>query len=69
MPDELKVISIIERRLPVSLFDSEWKVMGDKLNSKRYVSFTDSEKRLPKLFIALYILLIIVCILAICFFS
>nr|MBR4279672.1 hypothetical protein [Clostridia bacterium] len=65
---KMKVISIIERRLPISLFDSEWKVMGDKLNSKRYVSFTDSEKRLPKLFIALYILLIIVCILAICIF-
>lgn len=58
---KMKIISIIEKRLPISLFDSEWQVMSDKLNSRRYVSFTDSEKRLPKLFIALYILLILVC--------
>lgn len=66
---KMKVISIIERRMPISLFDSEWKVMSDKLNSKKYVSFTDGEKRLPKLFIALYILLIIICTAAMLLFS
>ena len=54
---KMKVISIIEKQLPASLYDSEWTVMSDKLNSKKYVSFTDNEKKIPKLFIALYILL------------
>lgn len=51
---KMKIISLIERRLPVSLYDKEWDIMSDKLNSKKYVSFTNSEKRIPKLFIALY---------------
>jgi hypothetical protein len=28
--------------------------MSDKLNKKRYVSFTESEKNIPRLFITLY---------------
>lgn len=59
---KMKVISIIEHNLPVRLYDAEWDVMSDKLNSKKYVSFTDSEKKTPKAFIALYILLIIITI-------
>lgn len=65
---KMKVISIIEKQLPIALYDSEWKVMSDKLNSKRYVSFTNSEKRLPKLFTLLYILLIILCIVSLIWF-
>lgn len=56
---KMKVISIIEKQLPASLYDSEWIVMSDKLNSKKYVSFTDNEKKIPKLFIVLYIILTI----------
>ncbi len=61
---KMKVISIIEKQLPASLYDSEWVVMSDKLNSKKYVSFTDNEKKIPKLFIALYILLTLLLIIA-----
>ena len=32
--------------------------MSDKLNNKKYVSFTDSEKRIPKLFLCLYALIL-----------
>lgn len=54
---KIKVISMIEHELPVSLYDAEWNVMSDKLNRRKYVSFTDSEKRAPKAFIILYIAL------------
>ena len=51
---KMKVINLLEEQLPVALYDAEWRVMSDKLNNKRYVSFTDSEKRIPKLFICVY---------------
>lgn len=54
---KMKVISLIEKELPISLYDTEWRVMSDKLNKRKYVSFTDSEKRIPKLFGCIYILL------------
>lgn len=58
---KLKVIRLMEEQLPVALYDVEWKVMSDKLNNKKYVSFTDSEKRIPRIFAAVYatVLLII----------
>ena len=56
---KMKVISMIERELPASLYDTEWKVMSDRLNSKKYISFTESEKKAPKAFIVLYALIII----------
>lgn len=55
---KMKVIRMIEHELPAALYDTEWNVMSDKLNSKRYVSFTDSEKKAPKAFIVFYLLLI-----------
>lgn len=59
---KMKVISMIEHELPAALYDTEWSVMSDKLNSKKYVSFTDSEKKAPKAFIVLYGLLIAIAI-------
>lgn len=53
---KMKVINLIEKELPLILYDSEWKVMSDKLNSRKYVSFTDSEKRIPRIFGTLYLL-------------
>lgn len=57
---KMKVINLIERKLPILLYDAEWQVMSDKLNSKKYVSFTDSEKRIPKIFMGIYTLIIVV---------
>lgn len=51
---------MLEERLPARLYENEWAVMSDKLNNKKYVSFTDSEKRIPKLFLAIYLLTVIV---------
>ena len=55
----MKVISLIEEKMPVALYDVEWQVMSDKLNNKKYVSFTNSEKRIPKIFLIVYVLVII----------
>lgn len=57
---KLKVIEMIEKRLPASIYDIEWAVMSNKLNNRKYVSFTDSEKRIPKVFCAIYIIAIVV---------
>ena len=50
----MKVINLIEKQLPLELYRAEWDVMSDKLNNRRYVSFTENEKRLPSVFILLY---------------
>ena len=60
---KMKVINLIERQLPLKLYAVEWEVMSDKLNSKKYVSFTDSEKRIPKLFAVVYGLTVIASII------
>ncbi len=52
---KMKIISYIERELPASLYDAEWAALSDTLNKKKYVSFTDSEKRVPGLFIVVYV--------------
>ncbi len=51
---KMKVINLIEKQLPLELYRAEWDVMSDKLNNRRYVSFTENEKRLPSVFILLY---------------
>lgn len=56
---KMKVITLIEQQLPVILYDVEWQVMSDKLNNKKYVSFTQSEKRIPRIFILIYAVAII----------
>lgn len=52
---KMKIVSYIEKQLPASLYDAEWAALSDKLNKRKYVSFTNSEKRVPALFIAVYI--------------
>lgn len=52
---KMKIISSIEKQLPASLYDAEWEALSDKLNQKRYVSFTDNEKRIPLIFVVIYL--------------
>lgn len=61
---KMKIISSIEKQLPASLFDAEWEALSDKLNKKRYVSFTDGEKVIPKIFMIIYLFIFIVLVLA-----
>lgn len=61
---KMRIISSIERQLPASLYDAEWAAMSDRLNKKRYVSFTESEKNIPRLFILLYAVIFILLLLS-----
>ena len=56
---KMKIISGIEKQLPASLYDAEWAALSDRLNKKKYVSFTDNEKNIPKIFICIYAIVII----------
>ncbi len=56
---KMKIISSIEKQLPLSLFDAEWAALSDKLNKKKYVSFTESEQIVPRLFCAVYFLVMV----------
>ena len=60
---KMKVIKLLEEQLPIELYDAEWRVMSDKLNNKKYVSFTNSEKRIPRIFSIVYIVIIIAIII------
>lgn len=61
---KMKVLSMLEKRLPASLYDAEWKAMKNKFSSEKYVSFTDSEKKLPLIFVWLYIVADIAALIA-----
>lgn len=55
---KMKIINILERKLPASLYEAEWKVQTDRLNLKPYISFTESEIRIPKIFICIYLIIL-----------
>ena len=55
---KMKVITMIEKTMPIALYDTEWQIMSDKLNNKKYVSFTNREKRIPVIFLCIYGLVI-----------
>ncbi len=63
---KLKVLGMIEQKLAVSLYDAEWKAMKNRYSKKKYVSFTDNEKKLPFVFGVLYFIVLVVCIYAMC---
>ena len=56
---KMKIISSIEKQLPLSLFDAEWAALSDKLNKKKYISFTESEQVIPRLFGVVYFFIMI----------
>jgi hypothetical protein len=51
---KMKILSMMEKHLAVSLYDAEWKAMKNRYSKDRYISFTDSEKKLPRVFILFY---------------
>lgn len=57
---KMAVITLLERKLPAKLFEKEWEILVDKLNNKKYVSFTDSERRIPLVFSIVYTLAFVV---------
>ena len=66
---KMKVLQMIEKKLIVSLYYAEWKAMKNKFSKEKYHSFTETEKRLPIIFIIIYSLIILagfVAIILIC---
>ena len=63
---KMKIISNIEKKLPLSLFDAEWAALSDRLNKKKYVSFTESEQIIPRLFGIVYFLILVMIVVS-CF--
>lgn len=59
---KMKILSMIEKKLAVSLYDAEWKAMKNKYSKTKYVSFTDNEKKLPLVFTVFYLLIDLICI-------
>jgi len=56
---KMKIIRMIEEKLAVSLYAAEWKAMKNRYSKKKYVSFTDNEKKLPFVFGFFYTLVLI----------
>lgn len=57
---KFEVIQEIEKQFPVKLFASEWQIRNRKANDaggKNPVSFTKLEKKLPQLFITIYLII------------
>ena len=60
----VKVVLMILNLLFIASFTktmintNEWKVQTDRLNLKPYISFTESEIGIPKIFICIYLIIL-----------
>lgn len=54
---KFKVIHEIERKLPVSIYDYEWKILGEGKNRKLYFPFSHIEMIIPWIFGIVYVIL------------
>jgi len=59
-----KIILEIEKKLPLRLHETEWALLGEGKNWKKYWKLTDVEQTIPIIFIGIYAFLIILVILA-----
>jgi len=51
---KFKVIHLIEERLPLALYDTEWEILERGENKKVYWPFTHIELKIPWIFITIY---------------
>ncbi len=54
---KFEVIHLVEKRLPLALYDTEWEILGRGNDKKKYQPFTHIEFRIPWVFIAIYVIL------------
>ncbi|WP_094607380.1 hypothetical protein SPSIL_004850 [Sporomusa silvacetica DSM 10669] len=57
------VLNKLEQYLPVSIFSAEWIALGEGKDKKKYKSFTQSETKVPLLFLLCYIIFFITIII------
>ena len=60
---KMKILGMLEKKLSASLFDAEWEVMSNQYNKRRYTSFADGEKHIPKIFNWAFIIVDLVCVI------
>ena len=53
------VIHQVEKNLPISLFDTEWNLLGKGVDKSKYVKISSIERNIPIIFIILYIVIFI----------
>jgi|GEM_PF-6426440 hypothetical protein len=51
---KMRVITAIEKHLPANIYETEWRVMSEKVGSAHYRPFTVIEMFIPKIFIGVY---------------
>lgn len=56
---KFKVVHEIENSLPIRPFDAEWEAVGRGEDKKLYWPFTHIERRIPWVFMCLYVLVIL----------
>lgn len=54
---KFKVIHEMEQKLPISIYDYEWKILGEGKNKKLYFPFSHIEMVIPWVFGIIYVIL------------
>lgn len=57
---KFKIIHEIEKNLPIQLYSSEWKVLGEGKSIKKYMPFSHIEAWIPFAFVVIYIMLLVI---------
>ncbi|URZ04709.1 RipA family octameric membrane protein [Clostridium felsineum] len=57
------VLNKLEEHLPVSIFTAEWVALGEGKDKSKYRSFTQAEKKIPILFLLVYIIFFVTIII------
>lgn len=58
-----QIVLEIERKLPLKMHETEWKLLGEGNDRKKYWKLTDVERVIPFIFIGVYSILLTVLIL------
>jgi hypothetical protein len=54
---KFKIIHEVEKKLPVSLFENEWELLGKGKDRSKYYPLSLIERKIPIIFIVLYIVI------------
>ncbi len=54
---KFKVLNAVELKLPISLFATEWEILGRGKDNTKYERLSDTELYIPIIFITLYLLI------------
>lgn len=60
---KMAIISCIEEKLALKLFDAEWALLTRRIGKRKYQSFTVKELAVARIFLILYLVLVVVCMI------